>query len=164
MVTGCDDSRWCALAGIVHEGDKPRLVDNVRPDVRIFLVPTEQLAIEQTWQHAAAMRGTGSNQATAKDIFVPEVLAHSPGSAALIDRPLFRSAPSLLTLPIFAAVAVGVLQGAIEAAAYEIKSKVSSVTGKALKDQTETQLAIADAPLGLGVSKFQQAWRLLLQF
>ncbi len=150
VVTGCEDSRWCALAGIVHEEGAPRVLENGGPDVRIFfLVPTEQLGIEQTWQQAAAMRGTGSNQASAKEIFVPEVLAHSPGNAALIDRPLFRSAPSLLTLPIFAAVAVGVLQGAIEAASYEISSKVSSVTGKALKDQTETQIVIADASAAL---------------
>ncbi len=164
VVTGCDDSHWCALAGIVHEGDKPRLVDNVRPDVRIFLVPTEQLDIAQTWKDSAAMRGTGSNQATAKAVFVPEVLAHAPGSAALIDRPLFRSAPTLLTLPIFAAVAVGVLQGAIEAASHEIRSKISSVTGKALRDQTETQIAIADASAALrairagSLEAFDKVW------
>ena len=164
VVTGCNDSLWCALAGIVHEGDKPRLLANGRPDARIFLVPTEQLKIEQTWQHAAAMRGTGSNQASAEDIFVPEVLAHSPGNPALIDRPLFRSAPSLLTLPIFAAVAVGVLQGAIEAASGEIKSKVSSITGKALRDQTETQLVIADANAALrsiragSLEAFDKVW------
>ncbi|RLA41141.1 MAG: hypothetical protein DRQ64_03015 [Gammaproteobacteria bacterium] len=164
VVTGCNDSLWCALAGIVHEGDTPRLLANGRPDARIFLVPTDQLEIDQTWQYAAAMRGTGSNQANAKDIFVPEVLAHSPGSAALIDRPLFRSAPSLLTLPIFAAVAVGVLQGAIDAASGEIKSKVSSITGKALRDQTETQLVIADASAALrairagSLEAFDKVW------
>ncbi|MEZ0151525.1 MAG: acyl-CoA dehydrogenase family protein [Candidatus Reddybacter sp.] len=167
VVTGCDDSRWCALAGIVHEEGVPRLLDNGRPDVRIFLVPTEQLEIEQTWQQAAAMRGTGSNQAAAKDVFVAEVLAHAPGSAALIDRPLFRSAPSLLTLPIFSAVAVGVLQGAIEAATDEISSKVSSVTGKALKDQTETQIVIADASAALrairagSLEAFDKVWQSL---
>lgn len=167
VVTGCDDSRWCALAGIVHEGGAPRLLENGSPDVRIFLVPTEQLDIEQTWQQAAAMRGTGSNQASAKDIFVPEVLAHSPGSTALIDRPLFRSAPTLLTLPIFAAVAVGVLQGAIEAASHEISGKVSSITGKALRDQTESQIVIADASAALrairagSLEAFENVWKCL---
>jgi len=167
VVTGCNDSMWCALAGIVHVGDKPRLLANGRPDARIFLVPTKQLDIDQTWQHSAAMRGTGSNQARAKNVFVPEVLAHSPGSPALIDRPLFRSAPSLLTLPIFAAVAVGVLQGAIDAASGEIKSKVSSITGKALKDQTETQLVIADASAALrairagSLEAFDKVWEAL---
>ena len=163
VVTGCDDSRWCALAGMVMEGDAPRQKGG-RPDVRIFLVPTEQLEIAQTWQHAAAMRGTGSNQATATDIFVPELLASAPGSAPLIDRPLFRHSPTLLTLPIFAAVAVGVLQGAIAAASDEIKSKVSSITGKALRDQTETQIAIADASAALrairagSLEAFDKVW------
>ncbi len=127
-------------------------------------MPTEQLDIAQTWKDSAAMRGTGSNQATAKDVFVSEVLAHAPGSAALIDRPLFRSAPTLLTLPIFAAVAVGILQGAIEIASLEISAKVSSVTGKALRDQTETQIAIADASAALrairagSLEAFDKVW------
>ncbi|MBQ0721526.1 MAG: acyl-CoA dehydrogenase family protein [Gammaproteobacteria bacterium] len=166
VVTGCNDAKWCALAGIVMAGDSPRNspLQQDRPDVRIFLVPTEQLEIAQTWQHAAAMRGTGSNQATATDVFVPEVLACSMGAAPLIDRPLYRHSPTLLTLPIFAAVAVGILQGAIEIASVEIAAKVSSVTGKALKDQTETQIAIADASAALrairagSIEAFDAVW------
>ena len=55
----------------------------------------------------------------------------------------------MLTLPIFAAVAVGVLQGAIAAASREIATKISSITGRALKDQSEIQVAIADATAAL---------------
>ncbi|PCJ36789.1 MAG: hypothetical protein COA75_05910 [Cellvibrionales bacterium] len=167
VVTGCNDSLWCALAGIVQEGDKPRMLENGRPDVRMFLVPTEQLDIKLTWQHAAAMRGTGSNQATAKDVFVSEVLAHSPSSTTLIDRPLFRCPASLLTLPIFAAAAVGVLQGAIESACEEIKAKVSTRTGKTFRDQTETQLALANASAALrgiragSLEAFDKVWEKL---
>ena len=122
VVTGCEDARWCALMARVVDESGPRLV-NGRPEVRLFLVPTEQLAIAQTWQHAAAMRGTGSNQVSVRDLFVPDALAPIPGSTPCIDRPLFRHSPMVLTLPIFAAVAVGVLQGAIQAATHEIKSK-----------------------------------------
>ena len=163
VVTGVEDSRWCALAGLVWEGDAIRKIDG-RPDARIFLIPTEQLEIEQTWQNAAAMRGTGSNKVNAKDVFVPEVRACVPGGKPLIDRPMFRGSPTALTLPIFAAVAVGVLKGAIEAASAEIKQKVSSVTGKALRDQTETQIAVADANAALrairagAVEAFDRAW------
>ena len=163
VVTGVEDSRWCALAGLVWEGDAPRQIDG-RPDARIFLIPTEQLEIEQTWQNAAAMRGTGSNQVNASNVFVPEVRACVPGSTPVIDRPMFRGSPTALTLPIFAAVAVGVLKGAIEAASAEIKQKVSSVTGKALRDQTETQIAVADANAALrairagATEAFDRAW------
>ena len=163
VVTGVEDSLWCALAGLVWEGDAPRQVDG-RPDARIFLVPTGELEIEQTWQDAAAMRGTGSNKVNARNVFIPEVRACQPGSAPVIDRPLFRDSPTALTLPIFAAVAVGVLKGAIEAATVEIKKKVSSVTGKALRDQTETQIAVADANAALrainagAIEAFDHAW------
>lgn len=149
VVSGCDDALWCALAGRVLESGKMRMNSNGRPDVRLFLVPTKDLEIVQTWQDAAAMRGTGSNQVNANEVFVSEVMACVPGSTPVIDRPMFRGSPTAITLPIFAAVAVGVLKGAIEAAAAEIKSKVSSVTGKALRDQTETQIAVADANAAL---------------
>ncbi|MAS40112.1 MAG: hypothetical protein CMK33_00160 [Porticoccaceae bacterium] len=148
VVTGCEDSRWCALMARVVDEDGPRLV-NGRPEVRLFLVPTERLEIAQTWQHAAAMRGTGSNQVTVADLYVPEALATVPGAAPRIDRPLFRNPATVLTLPIFAAVAVGVLQGAIAAASREIATKISSITGRALKDQSEIQVAIADATAAL---------------
>jgi alkylation response protein AidB-like acyl-CoA dehydrogenase len=111
------------------------------------------------------MRGTGSNQVSMHDLFVPEVLAPIPGSAPRIDRPLFRHPPMVLTLPIFAAVAVGVLQGAIQAATQEIKTKISSVTGLALRDQTETQIAVADATAALRairagcVETYDSVWR-----
>lgn len=148
VVTGCEDSRWCALMARVVDEDGPSLV-NGRPEVRLFLVPTERLEIAQTWQHAAAMRGTGSNQVTVADLYVPEALATVPGAAPRIDRPLFRNPATVLTLPIFAAVAVGVLQGAIAAASREIATKISSITGRALKDQSEIQVAIADATAAL---------------
>ncbi len=166
VVTGCEDALWCVLAARVMHGDSPRLV-NGRPEVRLFLVPTAQVEITQTWQHAAAMRGTGSNQVTVKELFVPSAMAQIPGSTPLIDRPMYRHSPMLLTLPIFAAVAVGVLKGAIAAATHEISSKVSSVTGKALKDQTETQIAIANASAALRaihagcIQVFDGVWRAL---
>lgn len=55
----------------------------------------------------------------------------------------------MLTLPIFAAVAVGVLHGAIAAASPEITTKISSITGRALKDQAEIQIVIAAATAAL---------------
>ncbi len=164
VVTGVDDALWCALAGRVMEGGEMRLNTDGRPDVRLFLVPVKDLEIIQTWKDAAAMRGTGSNQVNAKDVFVSEVMACVPGSPPVINRPLFRGSPSAITLPIFAAVAVGVLKGAIEVASDEIKSKVSSVTGKALRDQTETQLAVANANAALraihagSIEVFARAW------
>ncbi|MBV1879572.1 MAG: acyl-CoA dehydrogenase family protein [Pseudomonadales bacterium] len=143
VVTGCEDSKWCALMGMATDGEGIRML-NGRPDVRFFLVPTAELKISQTWQNAAAMRGTGSNQADAENLFVPDVMAVSPADELVINRPVFRTS-GIVTLPIFAAVAIGVLKGALESATTEIKAKVSSMTGKALKDQVETQIAVADA-------------------
>ena len=54
VVTGCEDATWCALAGLVMEGEAPRMVGPY-PDGRLFLVRTNDAIISQTWKNAAAM-------------------------------------------------------------------------------------------------------------
>jgi indole-3-acetate monooxygenase len=84
-VTGCEDAQWCALIGLVMDGETPRLMNGV-PDGRLLLIPTESLTIASTWQKAAAMRGTDSNGVSVQEVFVPEVFAHTPAKPVLIGR------------------------------------------------------------------------------
>ncbi len=143
VVTGCDDAKWCALAGLVMDGDVPRQVGG-QPDGRLFLIPTAAMDISPTWKKAAAMRGTDSNAASVREVFVPEVFAHTPAKPRVIDRPLFRLSLPLLVVLTPAAVALGVLGAALESAAAALGSKTSSFSGKALRDQEPIQEFVAD--------------------
>ena len=144
LVTGCEDAAWCALAGVVQDGDTSRLL-NGEPDGRLFFIRTADLEVSPTWQQAAAMRGTASNAASAQDVFVPEGMAHSPNKPLLIDRPLYRTPLFLIFSASNVAVCLGILRTALETAQDELSTKVSSIHGQALRDQVPIQETMANS-------------------
>ena len=144
VVTGSVDSRWCALLGMVMDGDAPRKINN-KPDVRIFLVPTDKLEILPTWKNSAVMRGTGSNEAHATDIFIPENFAYKPGTEPVFKRPLYTCPPQVHSMPLFAAVVVGVLNAALASATNEIANKISGITGLSQREQPASQELISES-------------------
>lgn len=152
VVTGCEDAKWCALTGIVMEGNAPRMVHGY-PDGRLFLIQTADIEIIPTWQEAAAMRGTGSNQVRVHDVFVPEGFAHSPAKPLVIDRPLFHLPLALVFAPSVPAVAFGVLGTALESAVEALSSKVSTFSGQTLREQAPTQELIANSNAALRAAR-----------
>lgn len=152
VVTGCEDAQWCLLAGLVMDVDAPRQ-RNGGPDGRLFLIPTAALAIAPTWQDAAVMQGTGSNEASVQDVFVPEAFAYSPAQPALIDRPHFRPPMPVFGYPLNAAVVLGVLGSALESAVDAIGSKVASISGQTLRDQQPIQELVADCDAALRAAR-----------
>ena len=144
--SGVDNSDWNMLGAIVTDDDPEAA------EYRIFLVPKADYEIIDTW-HAAGLRGTGSKDVRATDIFVP---AHrtlavedtrggpTPG-AALNPAPLFQI-PVLAMFPyILAGVALGTALGAWEDFVGAMKSRVASYSGTKVGDYQSTQIKIADA-------------------
>ena len=148
VVTGCEDAKWCALTGLVMEGDTPRLLDG-NPDGRIFLLRTADIDISPTWQDASAMRGTGSNAVSVNDVFVPEGFTYTPAKPLVIDRPIYHAPLGLLFFPGFAAVACGVLAAALQRATDDLSTKVASYTGQTMRDQAPIQELIANSNAAL---------------
>ena len=135
LVTGCEDAVWCALSGLVMDGDTPRQV-NDQPDGRLFFIKTADLIVSPTWQQASAMRGTASNAASTQDVFIPEGMAHAPTKPLVIDRPLYRVPMTVLFVAFNMAVVLGVLATAVATAQEELSTKVSSYNGYALRDRS----------------------------
>jgi alkylation response protein AidB-like acyl-CoA dehydrogenase len=152
VVTGCEDTQWCALTGLVMEGDTPRQVNGL-PDGRLFFLPTTALTIAPTWHEAVAMRGTGSNAVSGQDVFVPEALAHTAAKPLLLDRPLFRVPSVLLFSFMFPAVACGVLRTALQRATDDLSVKVASLSGRTLRDQAPIQELIANSDAALRAAR-----------
>lgn len=152
VVTGCEDASWCALAGLVMDGDTPRQMNGL-PDGRLFLVPTADIVISPTWQGAVAMRGTGSNAVSVDKVFVPEGFAHTPAKPRVIDRPLYRLPLPLLFAPAGTAVALGALDTAVASAREALGAKVSSFSGQTIRDQTPIQELIAHSSAALRAAR-----------
>ncbi|HYW62799.1 MAG TPA: acyl-CoA dehydrogenase, partial [Bradyrhizobium sp.] len=90
-------------------------------EYRIFLLPKRDYRIIDTW-HASGLRGTGSNDVEATDVFVPEPMTLSVSECAGGPTPGSKVNPGpLYTLPVFSlfpyvlsGVALGNAQGCLD--------------------------------------------------
>jgi alkylation response protein AidB-like acyl-CoA dehydrogenase len=116
-------------------------------------MPKSALTILDTW-HVGGMRGTGSTDYTAHDVFVPDELASFPA-----DRRFASPAPILRTLDTtlgtaFGFVALGIARGAIEGVVELASTRTSpQYDGNALRDRVSTQYDLAKTEAMLEASR-----------
>ena len=144
--SGVDPATWNMLGGIV-QGDEGAGA------YRMFLLPRADYTIIDNW-HVMGLRGTGSKDVEAKDVFVPEHRTlgvdatrgggNHPGAAAnpapLFRIPIFATFPYMLT-----GIALGIAQGAYESVIEGLRGRVARYSGKSLADMTAVQIKIAEA-------------------
>ena len=141
--SGVDQSAW-DMMGAVVEGSG---------ELRMFVVPREDYRIIDNW-HVLGLRGTGSKDVEAKDVFVAEHRtlavdatkggAVHPGApsnpAPIYSIPLFAALPHMLT-----GIPLGVAQGAYDVFLEGLRGRVSRYSGKSLADMTALQIKVAEA-------------------
>jgi 3-hydroxy-9,10-secoandrosta-1,3,5(10)-triene-9,17-dione monooxygenase len=144
--SGVDPAAWNMLGGVVHD-------EGAAGEYRMFLLPRPDYRIIDNW-HVIGLRGTGSNDVEAADVFVPEHRAlgvdatrggdNHPGAAAnpapLFRIPVFATFPYMLT-----GIALGIAQGAYESVIEGLRGRVARYSGKSLVDMTAVQIKIAEA-------------------
>ena len=87
--------RWPYCSGITHSGVlfagcmPAGPSSGERPLPIVVGIPHEELEVLDTW-HTLGLRGTGSHDAVATDLFVPARRAFSLFDGPRIDRPLYR--------------------------------------------------------------------------
>jgi alkylation response protein AidB-like acyl-CoA dehydrogenase len=165
QVTG----RWAYCSGIVHSdylfgGCLISDESSGEPVPRVVGLPVSELEIVDTW-HTSGLRGTGSHDAVADDVFVPERrslwLLESPTSEA----PLYR-------FPIFAyfalsiaAAALGNARGAIDDLKALAVDKVGQGSRRTLAERPATWSAVAQAEASLRAARLlyyqaiDEAWQ-----
>ena len=67
FVSNCLDADWISSTVLVNPDEHP----DADPEMRMVYFPREQCEIIDTW-YVMGMRGTGSNDISVKDVFVPE--------------------------------------------------------------------------------------------
>jgi alkylation response protein AidB-like acyl-CoA dehydrogenase len=148
--------RWAYCSGIMHsgvlfagcfiEGDGTSSDEPPRPSSVAML--REELEIIDTW-HTLGLRGTGSHDAVADELFVPAARVLSLLDGPLIDRPLYR-------FPVFgyfalsiAAAALGNARGAIDEFAALAAHKVGQGSARTLAERSATHAVVAEAEASL---------------
>ena len=165
--------RWRFCSGITHSDylfagcvlDTGAPGESGPPVLRVVGIPTGELELLDTW-HTSGLRGTGSHDAVADDVFVPMRRTLSLFDGRLtVDAPLYR-------FPVFgffalsiAAAALGNARGAIEDLVELAAGKVGQGSSRTLAERPATQAAVAEAEAALRAARafyyqaIDEAWQ-----
>jgi len=152
--------RWAFCSGIAHadllfagcmiESDTKSGGEPPRPSV--VALPKQDLQILDTW-HTLGLRGTGSHDAVAAEVFVPGGRVISLFDGPVLDRPLYR-------FPVFGffalsigAAALGNARGAIEDLVALAAGKVGLGSARTLAERPATQASVAAAEASLRAAR-----------
>ena len=143
FVSNCYDSNWFAMTALVSGAE-----DEGEPEMVMVYFPRESGQIIDTW-HVLGMRGTGSNDVSVDDVFVPSARTcpmmpeFEPGSH--YQGPLYR-------FPLFGVVAtsippvmLGIARNAIDEVSALAQGKTPVASSKLLRDRASAQAKVAKA-------------------
>jgi 3-hydroxy-9,10-secoandrosta-1,3,5(10)-triene-9,17-dione monooxygenase len=147
--SGVEHCGWIMLGGLVHPpGDDA----DGHPEYRLFLLPTADVTIVDTW-YSAGLRGSGSDNVVADGVFVPdhrtlimETVREgcSPGGAVnpapVYTAPLMAWGGHAMVAP-----AIGIARGALEAWREAASAKAHSYTQEQVAAGLPMQLTLAQA-------------------
>jgi alkylation response protein AidB-like acyl-CoA dehydrogenase len=155
--------RWAFCSGITHADVMFAgcLLDD-RPAV--IALPTEQLQVLDTW-HTLGLRGTGSHDAVAEDVFVPDTHVVSIFDGPRINRPLYRFPPFGFFAACITAAAMGNARAAIDDFVELARAKKGVASTRTLAERPPIQAAVAAAESALEAARalyyqaIETAWR-----
>jgi alkylation response protein AidB-like acyl-CoA dehydrogenase len=145
--------RWPFCSGITHADMMFAgcLVDDQRVP-SVVALRKKDLRVLDTW-HTLGLRGTGSHDTVADEVFVPADRVFSLFDGPIVDRPLYR-------FPVFgffalsiAAAALGNARGAIDDLIDLACEKKGLGSTRTLAERPATQAAVATAESALGAAR-----------
>jgi len=146
FASGCMHSSLLHGACKVFDGDAPRLRPNGDQDVRIvYFHPKAIVRIIDTW-NVSGMRGTGSHDLEAADVFVPEEHTFSAlDRRARVTGPMNRLHGFDLAGCGFCCVGLGVARAAIDAFVELANVKIPRSSSDLLRDRAMVQARVGEA-------------------
>lgn len=161
-VEHCD---WVMGGCIVEEDGEPRLLDSGRPDIRLALMPADQVEVIDTWR-VSGLRATGSHDIRADSVTIP-----TGRSASLLTGgpretgPLYAFPPFGLLAGAIAAVGLGIARGALDDVGELAGAKTPTLSTRKLAERASTQAGVARAEAAVRSARallydaVDQAWQ-----
>ena len=149
FASGSHHATWLGCHVPVIEADgKPLLHDGGTPVVRTFLFPKSATKFTDIW-HTIGLRGTGSDEYSIKDLFVPEAYSLDVLSrretAKGEDRLLYRFSSLALYAAGFAGVALGIARGTLDHFIELARDKIPRGARATMRNNNVTQRQTAEA-------------------
>jgi alkylation response protein AidB-like acyl-CoA dehydrogenase len=132
------------LLAVLHEGGKPRLTRAGAPETRFMLLPSEACEIIDNW-NVGGLRGTGSHDVAASDVFVPNSYASGFTDPHVLPEPRYRIPPFSRVIPGLGAMALGIARTAIETFTEIAGAKTPERTTQMLRDNHGAQIRVSQA-------------------
>ena len=139
--------RWPFCSGITH-ADVLFVGCMLDDEPRIVAMPTSDVQVLDTW-HTLGLRGTGSHDSVADEVFVPADRVLSIFDGPTIDRALYRFPPFGFFALAITAAAMGNARAAIENLIELAAGKKSGASTRTLAERGPTQAAVAAAESAL---------------
>ena len=145
-ITHCD---WVFAGCLVMENGQPRMTPHGPEIIHVWL-PVANVTIQDTW-YVSGLCGTGSNDFTATDVFVPEQRIF-----ALLDpaghrkEPLYQMPPVGMFVYQVVCVSLGIARAALDELTETAQKKTPTLYSQVLADKAATQIDFARAEAALG--------------
>jgi alkylation response protein AidB-like acyl-CoA dehydrogenase len=165
FASGSPHCSWLQLGSVVVGADGPERLADGSINARSMVLPASDFEILDTW-NSAGLRGSGSHDVSATDVFVPG--EHSLSLTA--DRP-WATGP-LYRFPVFgllalgiAGVALGIARASIDSLRELAGTKTPTGSRRALTERSATQARLAEAEAELRSARafmfeaVDDAWR-----
>ena len=145
FASGIRNARWLYATGVTMDGDTPRNSAAGKPVLRALWLPRDAVTVIDTWS-VMGMRGTGSQDFTAEDVFVPAERSCLSDADPSETGPLYnrRSWYVALWTP-SAANALGIARGAIDILTELAATEASTLSTQLLRDRSAVQARVGEA-------------------
>lgn len=147
--SGCNHCDVLAAGVTVIDNGAPVVDELGRPSWRVVLALRDAFQIHDTW-HTTGLRGTGSNDYEAKDLFIPAV--HSFSFFEPKREGTLWARPDTL-LRKMSGVPLGVGRAVIDHAIAMLADKTDRLTGARYRDMPDIQRAVGQAEAQLGAAR-----------
>jgi len=167
--SGCHNAGWFWGQCIVTNGSEPAKSADGGAVLREVLIPSSEFEILDTW-HVSGLRGSGSHDVAAHDVFVPDerVTAVMQGGMQLRETgTLYRYPPFNRLAYNKIGVATGIAQAALSHFRTLASEKQPRGSRKLLREKTSVHLAYAEAVATLRAARayafesVEEVWRVV---
>jgi indole-3-acetate monooxygenase len=145
FASGIQNARWLYCTCVMMDGDTPQRAPSGTPLLRALWVPRKSVTIVDTWS-VMGMRGTGSQDFTVEEVFVPSRRSRLSDDPPAETGPLYNQRAWYVNLwTPSAANALGIARGAIDNLAQIAATEASTMSANLLRDRSMVQTRIAEA-------------------
>ena len=148
--SGCRNAHWISGSLVEVDADGQPVEGSVLS--RVFLHPDE-VEILDTW-HVSGLRGSGSNDFTVTDLWVPaERAVVTTASSAYADEPIYRFPPFGVLGPPIGAIAMGMARASLDEVATVAQTKMPNGSRRTLANRPKVHFDFAQAETQLRAAR-----------